>query len=117
MHQFNDTQDATMETHQTKTKATWIPPKSTLYDWIKPKINGNYTSPTNTSPDTNGNRRTNKHTKPTKSPPFHQHHQQQLNLTHTNDQWGDDCPPESFVLHQKMSRPFPWKTTYSNGMA
>jgi len=119
LHQFNDTQDATMVTHQTKTKTTRIPTKSTLYDWIKPKINGNHTSPTNILPDTNSNSRTNRYTKSTKSPPNHQHHQQQINPTHINDQWGDDLshPPEYSMLHPRMSTPSPWKTIYFNGMA
>jgi len=77
-----------MKTNRTKINPKRIPPKSTLYDWIKPKINDDNTN--NTLPETNDNRRNTNHPKPTKSPPHRQHHQQQLNPTSTDNQWGDE---------------------------
>jgi len=98
-----DLQDDTTETPRLATKTKRTPPKSTLYDWIKPKITGEQNSPSNQSPDHNSGNCQQKREKTTKPPQFRHHHQQQLNLTHNNDQWGDtlSSSPNIFCIASK----------------
>ncbi len=88
-----------------RSKRITIPQKTTLYDWIKPKL-----------PETNPNQQNSNtirssnptnpaiNDKPTKrSNHRRQHHQQQLNPTHHNDQWGDalSSSPTTFRIASK----------------
>jgi len=74
-----DTQDTTMITTRTNTTHKRIPPKSTLYDWIKPKIT--VATTTDTLPDTNNTRRPTEPNHKPKPLPTRKHHQQILNPT------------------------------------
>jgi len=103
-HPHHDPHNAT-PANQNKSKRNIIPPKLTLYDWIKLKITNNHNKDHNHNiTDTTNNHRTMTSDKPTNTTATRwQHHQQQINLTHTNDQWGDDLSlsPAIFSIASK----------------
>jgi len=101
----NDPQHDTPAHTRNRPKRFTIPQKTTLYDWIKPKLPENHLNQQNPSliRDNNNNKpaANDKHTK--RPDTRRQHHQQQINPTHTNDQWGDalSSSPATFRIASK----------------
>jgi len=98
---YNDTPAHTRK----RSKRLPIPQKMALYDWIKPKLPDNHLNQQNPNLTCCRSKNTPAaNDKPNKRPDTRrQHQQQQLNLTHTNDQWGDalSSSPATFRIASK----------------
>jgi len=88
--QNNNSQSHTPAINRNKPKLTKIPPKSTLYDWIKPKLRIETQSTTQTPAETGNKQRPTRSTTPLTQPQRRHTHQQTISPTQTNNQWGDE---------------------------